>query len=182
MSELLRTFSALSRQDLMAEPVWRVLENWTGRVPADRFEIADIDPAFSDTEAFCGHYGVDPGVAANTVIVEAKRGSESHLAAVVMLAAGRADLNGVVRKALRARRLSLAPKDLAIQKSGMEFGSITAIGLPSDWQLMVDARAAVIPKLLMGGGLRRSKLLFPGQALLELPNARVIENMVKIDG
>jgi len=61
----------------------------------------------------------------------------------------------------------------------MEYGSITAIGLPPEWPVVVDARVLEVPKLVMGGGLRRSKLYFPGRALAELPNVMVLENMAK---
>jgi prolyl-tRNA editing enzyme YbaK/EbsC (Cys-tRNA(Pro) deacylase) len=175
-----RSYGALERPDLLADAVWRTLERWPGQTPAAEFEVIEIDPQFSDTEAFCEHYGIAPDQTANTVIVEARRGGESKLAVVVMSAGGRADLNGVVRKALGARTLSLAAKDAAVAKSAMEYGSITAIGLPSEWPLVVDSRVLEVPKLVMGGGLRRSKLYFPGRALAELPNAMVIENMAKL--
>lgn len=178
MSEF-KTFPALQRQDLLAEPVRHALEHWPGATDEGEFEVLEIDPEFSDTKAFCDHYGVAAGQTANTVVVEASRSREIRLAVVVMSAGSRADLNGVVRKALGARKLSLASKEVAVEKSAMEYGSITAIGLPPEWPLVVDARVLDVPKLVMGGGLRRSKLYFPGRALGELPNVIVIENMAK---
>jgi prolyl-tRNA editing enzyme YbaK/EbsC (Cys-tRNA(Pro) deacylase) len=173
----LKTHPALLRPDLLAEPVRRALESWRGEVAASEFEVVEIDPQLSDTEAFCAHYDKPAGETANTVIIEAVRGGERRLAVVVMSAAGRADLNGKVRKLLGARRVSLAPKDEAVSASKQEYGSITVFGLPADWPIIVDAKAAQVERLLMGGGLRRSKLLFPGRVLAELPNAQVVENL-----
>lgn len=174
-----RSYPALERPDLLAEPVRRALENWHGEMPAGEFEVLEIGPKYSDTQAFCEYYQISADQTANTVVVEASRGGSSRLAVVVMLAAGKADLNGVVRKALGARRLSLAPKDVAVEQSAMEYGSITVIGLPAEWPVVVDARVLKVSKLVMGGGLRRSKLWFPGRALADLPNVLVIDDMAK---
>jgi prolyl-tRNA editing enzyme YbaK/EbsC (Cys-tRNA(Pro) deacylase) len=159
MSEI-RAFPVSQRPDLLAVPVRRVLENWHGEVLADEFEVLEIDPRFSDTGAFCEHYGIAADQTANTVVVEARRGGDSKLAVVVMSAGSKADLNGVVRKALGARTLSLAPREVAVGRSGMEYGSITAIGMPSDWPLLVDKRVLEVPKLVMGEGYGAVSCIF----------------------
>jgi len=180
MSNALIRHPALERKDLLAGAVLETLLGWRGNVAVDQFQVAEIDPAFSDTEAFCDHYGINASQTANTVIVEATRGGVSKLAVVVMVAASRADLNGLVRKSLDARRVSLAPKDVAVGQSKMEYGSITAIGLPNDWPMLVDSRVLEVPSLTMGAGLRRSKLFFPGKALADLPNVQIIENLARV--
>jgi prolyl-tRNA editing enzyme YbaK/EbsC (Cys-tRNA(Pro) deacylase) len=179
MLNKLTTYPVLERKDLLAEPVLAALARWPKAGSIEKFEVAEINPAYSDTEAFCEYYGISADQTANTVIVEAVRAGERRLAVVVMLAASRADLNGVVRKALQARKLSLALKDVAVGRSGMEYGSITAIGLPDEWPLLVDARVLAVPRLVMGGGLRQSKLVFPGAALAELAHAQVVEDMAR---
>jgi len=60
-------------------------------------------------------------------------------AACVVLATTRADVNGVVRHRLGARKASFAPMDDAVRLSGMEYGGITPIGLPADWPVLIDA-------------------------------------------
>jgi prolyl-tRNA editing enzyme YbaK/EbsC (Cys-tRNA(Pro) deacylase) len=178
MAETLTTYTLSQRLDLVAEPVLAGLQQMG--VALNEFRVAEIDPAVSDSEVFCRHFGYDARRCANTVILEAVRGGVSKLAVVIVAAADRADINGVVRKALDARRVSLAPKDEAVSGSGMEFGSITAIGLPDEWPKLVDSRLLELPEVLMGGGFRRSKILFPGKLLEKLPGARVLENLVRV--
>ena len=67
---------------------------------------------------------------ANCVVVAAKRGGETRYAACMVLATTRADVNGVVRRHLDARKASFAPMDEAVGLTGMEYGGITPVGLP----------------------------------------------------
>ena len=107
----------------------------------------------------------------------AKRGGETRYAACVVLATTRADVNGVVRRQLDARKASFAPMDEAVARTGMEYGGITPIGLPADWPVLVDRRVAQSAGVIVGSGLRRSKLLVPGRALAELPGAEVLDDL-----
>lgn len=108
------------------------------------------------------------------MVVAAKRGGEVAHAACMVLATGRADVNGVVRKHLGARKVSFAPMADATSLTGMEYGGITPIGLPAGWPLLVDEAVAAAPHVVIGSGLRRSKILLPGKALAGLPGAEVI--------
>jgi prolyl-tRNA editing enzyme YbaK/EbsC (Cys-tRNA(Pro) deacylase) len=56
----------------------------------------------------------------------------------------------------------------------MEFGGITPIGLPAGWPILVDAAVAAMDAVVIGSGLRRSKIELPGAALGALPGAVVI--------
>jgi prolyl-tRNA editing enzyme YbaK/EbsC (Cys-tRNA(Pro) deacylase) len=60
-------------------------------------------------------------------------------AAWVVLATTRADVNGIVRKHLGARKISFARMDTAVSLTGMDYGGITPIGLPADWPILVDS-------------------------------------------
>lgn len=137
--------------------------------------VTAIDDKLSDTAAFCQHYGVGLDVSANCVIVEAKRGDKVWYAACIVLATTRADINGVVRKHLDARKVSFAPMDKATASSGMEYGAITPIGLPPDWPVLVDAAVVKTPYVVIGSGHRGSKLLVPGALLADLPNSTVLD-------
>ncbi|MFD0687151.1 YbaK/EbsC family protein [Actinomadura fibrosa] len=159
---------AAERPDLLADPVAAA----AGGV-ADA-EVAPIDPALADTAAFCAHYDVPLEASANCVIVAAKRGGEVTYAACMVLATGRADVNGTVRKHLGARKASFAPMDEATSLTGMEYGGITPVGLPAGWPILVDEAVAAAPHVVIGSGLRASKLLVPGKALAALPGAEVI--------
>ncbi|GGT89892.1 YbaK/EbsC family protein [Actinomadura citrea] len=159
---------ANERRDLLADPVAAAIGGLPGA------ETAGIDPDLADTAAFCERYGVPLDVSANCVVVAAKRGGEVAHAACMVLATGRADVNGVVRKHLGARKVSFAPMADATSLTGMEYGGITPIGLPAGWPLLVDEAVAAAPHVVIGSGLRRSKILLPGKALAGLPGAEVI--------
>ncbi|MFF0577030.1 YbaK/EbsC family protein [Streptosporangium saharense] len=158
---------AEERLDLLAEPVARVVAGLGA-------EVAEIDPGLADTAAFCERYGVGMDESANCVIVAAKRGGEVRYAACMVLATTRADVNGVVRRHLDARKISFAPQDDAVGLTGMEYGGITPLGLPEEWPVLVDEAVAAHPGVVIGSGVRRSKLAVPGALLAGLKTAQVI--------
>ena len=153
--------------ELLAEPVRAAL----GEIPA---YAAAIDPGLADTAAFCAEYDVPMATSANCVIVLGKRAGESTYAAVLVLATDRADVNGVVRKHLGVRKISFAAQDDAVGSTSMEYGGITPIGLPADWPVLVDSRVVEAGLVVIGSGIRGSKLLVDAGALAELPSATVL--------
>lgn len=137
--------------------------------------VAPINPDFADTAAFCAEYDVGLDISANCVIVEGRRGESSTLAAVMVLATDRADVNRAIRKHLGARKASFAPMDTATAESGMEYGGITPIGLPSDWPILVDeAVASADTWLVIGSGIRGSKIAIHSRDLAALPGAETM--------
>ena len=138
---------------------------------------APIDPTLADTAAFCEQYGVEPADSANCVVIAGRRGDITRYAACVVLATTRADVNGVVRRRLDARKASFAPMEEAVTLTGMEFGGITPIGLPAPWPILVDAAVLARGVVVIGSGLRRSKIALPSAALAELPNAEVVDGL-----
>jgi prolyl-tRNA editing enzyme YbaK/EbsC (Cys-tRNA(Pro) deacylase) len=175
MIDQLTRVPALTRPDLMAPPVAAALRAWEG--PGELVEVTEIDPTVADTAAFCERYGVAADESANCVVVAARRGGEQWLAACVVLANTRADVNGLVRRHLGARKVSFAPMEIAVAETGMEYGGITPIGLPAGWPLLVDAAAAATDRVIIGSGIRASKLVMPGALLAALPKAEVLENL-----
>ena len=155
--------------DLLAEPVARAL----AQAPSAR--VAPIDAALADTAAFCEAYGVAMEKSANCVVVAGRRGGEVRYAAVLVLATDRADINGVVRRHLDVRKISFAPMDEAVTLTGMEFGGITPVGLPDEWPVLVDSRVAAAGAVVIGSGLRASKLLVESGDLTTLPRAEVLD-------
>jgi prolyl-tRNA editing enzyme YbaK/EbsC (Cys-tRNA(Pro) deacylase) len=172
---------ALTRIDLLAAPVAAALQVWPVEAPIDveQVLVAPIDPELADTAAFCAAYGVGMEESANCVIVAGKRGDITRYAACVVLATTRADVNGIVRRHLDARKASFAPMEDAVEITGMEYGGITPIGLPKDWPILVDSRVIVMPHVIIGSGLRRSKIALAGPALGALPGAEVIEGLAR---
>jgi prolyl-tRNA editing enzyme YbaK/EbsC (Cys-tRNA(Pro) deacylase) len=172
---------AQSRLDLLAPPVAKALEVWPADAPidGDQVLVAPIDADLADTAAFCEAYGVTPDESANCVIVAGRRGEVVRYAACVVLATTRADVNGLVRKLLDARKCSFAPMDEAVRLTGMEYGGITPIGLPADWPVLVDARVVAVPHVIIGSGVRHSKIAIAGPALGALPGAQVIADLAR---
>lgn len=160
---------AADRLDLLAAPVAAALP--------DGCWVTEVDPDLADTAAFTAAYAVPLEVSANCVVVAGKRGGETTLAACLVLATTRADVNGLVRRELDARKASFAPMDLAVEQSGMAYGGITPIGLPADWPIFVDAAVAAVDLAVVGSGTRTSKLAVPGSVLATLPGARVLEGL-----
>src|SRR3954471_6960955 len=152
--------------ELVAEPVRPHLQ--------DGLWVSAIDADLADTAAFCEHYGIGLEVSANCVVVEARRAERTWHAACVVLATSRADVNGVVRKHLGARKISFASMDRAVSETGMEYGGITPIGLPADWPILIDAKVIDQQRVIIGSGIRGSKLLAAAEVLASLPNAEVL--------
>ncbi|MGY4911081.1 YbaK/EbsC family protein [Micromonospora aurantiaca (nom. illeg.)] len=177
----LKTEPARTRLDLLAPPVAAALREWPAEAPVDVDDVlvAPIDADLADTAAFCEAYGVGLEESANCVVVAGKRGGEIRYAACVVLATTRADVNGVVRKLLDVRKASFAPMAEAVESSGMEYGGITPIGLPADWPILVDSRVIATPHIIIGSGVRHSKIALPGPALGALPGARVVEDLAR---
>jgi prolyl-tRNA editing enzyme YbaK/EbsC (Cys-tRNA(Pro) deacylase) len=173
----LNVVPALDRPDLLATPVAAALAEWKNPVPVTEIGVAEIDPELADTAAFCERYEVAPGESANCVVLVGRRGGETKLAACVVLATTRADVNGVARRQLDARKASFAPVEAAVAATGMEYGGITPVGLPEGWPILIDAAVAAGPRVVVGSGVRRSKLALPGAALAALPGAVVISGL-----
>jgi prolyl-tRNA editing enzyme YbaK/EbsC (Cys-tRNA(Pro) deacylase) len=171
----LLTVPARDRSDLLAPPVVSALAAW----PVDDVLVAPIDPDLADTAAFCAAYDVGMEESANCVVVAGKREGVTRYAACVVLATTRADVNGVVRKLLDVRKASFAAMAEAVELTGMEYGGITPIGLPPQWPVLVDARVAAKERVIIGSGIRGSKIELPGAALAKLPGAQVIEELAR---
>ncbi|WP_150237261.1 YbaK/EbsC family protein [Nocardiopsis quinghaiensis] len=168
MSGELNWVRADRHPELLAAPV---LATVRGR---DDVRVAEIDPELADTAEFCGRYGMPMETSANCVVVAAKRGGEVSYAACMVPATRRADVNGTVRRHLGARKASFAPMDEATGLTGMEYGGITPFGLPEGWPVLVDEGVAAGGEVVVGSGVRRSKLLVPGKLLADLPGAQVL--------
>ena len=160
---------ASASTDLLAPPVVDAL----GTVPSAR--VAPIDASLADTAAFCEAYDVGLEHSANCVVVAGKRAGEVRYAAVMVLASARADINGAVRRHLDVRKISFAPHDDAVALTGMEFGGITPVGLPTGWPVLVDSAVVAAGDVVIGSGIRGSKLLVDARELAALAGAEVLD-------
>jgi len=170
----LRPLPALDHPELLGETVVAALRAWPG---ADRVAVVEIDPELADTAAMTEAYDVPLDASANCVVVAGRRDGEERIAACVVRADTRADVNNLVKRALDVRKASFLSMARAVEESGMEYGGITPVGLPADWRLLVDSRVLEIDAAIIGSGVRRSKLLLPGALLAELPDAEVLDDL-----
>jgi prolyl-tRNA editing enzyme YbaK/EbsC (Cys-tRNA(Pro) deacylase) len=176
LQERLNSRPSLDHTDLLAPPVVVALR----ALPADlsaAVTVAEIDPALADTAAFCERYGVLAAESANCVVVSGRRADVTTLAACVVLATTRADVNGLVRRLLDVRKISFASMDVAVSASSMEYGGITPIGLPLEWPVFIDRAVVDAGHVVVGSGVRRSKIVVAGSTLAALPNATVIDGL-----
>ncbi|MDO5501179.1 MAG: YbaK/EbsC family protein [Propionibacteriaceae bacterium] len=165
---------ALDHPELVAAPVAEALSG-LGATSDLRALVAPIDAELADTVEFCAAYGVHLAESANCVVVEGRRGDVTRLAAIMILATDRADVNKTVRKHLDVRKMSFASMETATSLTGMEYGGITPIGLPADWPILVDRGVVDAGLVVIGSGIRGSKIALDGAALAALPNAEVLD-------
>jgi prolyl-tRNA editing enzyme YbaK/EbsC (Cys-tRNA(Pro) deacylase) len=170
----LESLPAVSHPELLARTVHEALTEWAG---APEVAVVEIDPAYADTAAMSRRYDVPMADGVNCVVVMGKREGEERMAACLVRADTRADVNNLVKRTLDVRKASFLPMDRAVSESGMEHGGITPIGLPSGWRILVDQRCLDVPTAVIGSGVRRSKLLVPGRMLGEIPGADVLAGL-----
>jgi prolyl-tRNA editing enzyme YbaK/EbsC (Cys-tRNA(Pro) deacylase) len=171
MFDKLNPVPALDRPDLLAPPTLDAVR----RIP--QALVIEIDPAVSDTDAFCAAHDLPGDVMGNAALVMGKRQGEVRQCCALVLATRRIDVNGFVRRTLDVRSASFAPMDVAVAASGMEYGGITPVGLGPEWPVWLDETVRDVELLVIGSGVRRSKLLVPGAALLDLPGARLMPGL-----
>jgi prolyl-tRNA editing enzyme YbaK/EbsC (Cys-tRNA(Pro) deacylase) len=172
----IETVPALDRPDLLAPPVHAALAAWPG---SDRVGVVEIDPAIADTAALAEAYDLGMDTGANCVVVAGRRDGAERVAACLVRADTRADVNNLVKRTLDVRKASFLSMERAVEESGMEYGGITPVGLPEGWRLLVDPRVLDIEVAVIGSGVRRSKLLIPGSLAAELPRAEVVEGLAQ---
>jgi prolyl-tRNA editing enzyme YbaK/EbsC (Cys-tRNA(Pro) deacylase) len=149
------------RPDLMAESVFAALTSATSFLQAEIF-VAEIDPNNMGGDEFCAAYDVDPRNGANCVILEARRGEKVWNVGALVPVGHRMDIGGAVRRHVNARKIGVAPLENVLAETGMEYGSITAVGLPTEWTVLVDEKVADRDYVFIGSGKVRSKIRVPG--------------------
>ena len=143
----------------------------------DDVTSVEIDPAISDTAATRDAYDLQPNWLANCVVVGGRREGVEKIAACVVLASTRADVNNTVKRLMDVRKASFLPMEQAVELTGMEYGGMTPIGLPTEWPIYVDQRVIDESAVIIGSGVRRSKILLPGRLLARIPSVQVIDGL-----
>ena len=142
------------------------------------YELFACDPALADTAAFCAAYGFALEDAANTIVVLGKSDPPRY-AACIVLATHRLDVNRTIRDRLGTRRASFASAEETRALTGQEIGGVTAFGLPDGLPIWVDAVVMERPRIVLGGGSRRWKVLAPPSILITLPGVAVVEGLAR---
>lgn len=168
------TVPVTERLDLVAPPVAALLATWPH---AGEVGVVAIDPAHADTSGTVDVYGVPWEAGANCVVIMGRREGEERTAACVVRGDTKADVNNRVKRLLDVRKCSFLAHERAVAETGMEYGGITPIGVPSAWRLLVDARVPDTELVLIGSGIRGSKIILPGRLLAELPGVEVVEDL-----
>jgi prolyl-tRNA editing enzyme YbaK/EbsC (Cys-tRNA(Pro) deacylase) len=157
-------------------------------MPADPMVIADLeaksiryetmvcDPDLADTAQFCAAYDVPLDRSANTIVV-ASRKPEGHVAACLVLATTRLDVNGMVRRRLEVRKASFASAEQTKELTGMEIGGVTVFGLLNDVPVWIDSQVLTSDWVIIGAGSRSAKIkLDPGQ-FVGLDGVEIVDDL-----
>lgn len=168
----LTSLPVASHPELVAPAVASALARWRH---TDAVAVVEIDPALADTAALTAAYDLPLTSSVNCVVVAGRRDGEERIAACVVRADTRADVNSLVKRTLDVRKASFLAMERAVEQSGMEYGGITPVGLPDGWRLLVDRAVLAIDVAVVGSGTRRSKLLLPGRLLADLPGAEILD-------
>jgi prolyl-tRNA editing enzyme YbaK/EbsC (Cys-tRNA(Pro) deacylase) len=152
----------------------RVREVLAGLGPP--YELVPCDPALADTAAFCEAYGYRLEESANTILVHGKV-EPPRVAACVLLATTRLDVNRTVRKRLGVKKASFADPDMTVAVTGMAIGGVTPFALPDGLAIWVDTRVMTLDRIVLGGGSRSWKVVAPPALLTALPSVEVVEGL-----
>lgn len=141
--------------------------------------VSEINPEFSDGNKLCDKYKINKDMAFNCLIVECKRNDIIKYCALIVPIGYKYNMGTVVRKYTNSRIVSVAPLDYVLNHTNMEYGSITPIGLPNDWKILVDSLIKKQNQIIIGGGLVKSKISLPTDLFLKIPNVEIVEGIAK---
>ncbi len=168
----------IENKNLVSECIYDFVNNWNDEEKG-QFLVAKIDPTFADGNKLCEQYNIDKRIGFNCLIVECKRNDIVKYCALIVPIGYKYNMGSVVRKYTNSRVVSVAPLDYVLKKTGMEYGSITPIGLPKDWAILVDPLIKNQEQIIIGGGLVNSKISLPIELFLKIPNVEIVEGIAK---
>lgn len=170
---------AVDRPDLLAASTHAAISGWAAVEPAvaDAVVVTQIDPDLADTAAMTEAYDLPLAASVNCVLVAGRREGVERTAACLVRATTRADVNNAVKRLLDVRKASFLPMDRATAESGMEYGGITPLGLPAGYRVLADAAVGGDDLVIIGSGVRRSKIALPGSLLLRAPGVEVVDGL-----
>ena len=163
-------------KDLLPIQVYEIIRDFDreGLVKA-----AKIDPAFADGESLSREYEVPYEMELNCLIVEGQRGDTVKYAALVVPYGKRANMNAKVRTPLDVKKVSFADLNYVCEVTGMEYGSITPVGLPEGFMILIDESIFLQKEVIVGSGKANGKLLLPSDLFKKMDNCIVVEGLAK---
>lgn len=168
----------INNKCLVPDCIFDFVNNWIDE-EKDKFLVAEINPANADGIKLCNEYEIDNKLGFNCLIVECKRNEVVKFCALVVPIGYRYNMGSIVRKYTNSRIVSVANLEYVLEKTGMEYGSITPIGLPNDWKILVDPLIKQQEQIIIGGGYVKSKISMPTELFLKLPNVEIVEGIAK---
>jgi prolyl-tRNA editing enzyme YbaK/EbsC (Cys-tRNA(Pro) deacylase) len=138
-------------------------------------EVLECDPSLADTAAFCESYGIPPERTCNAILVVGKSDPLTYVCCVV-LATCKVDVNKTVSALLGIKRCSFASGEQTVEKTDMQIGGVTPVGIES-MPIYIDSAVAERETVLLGGGNRSSKLVLKPSEFNKLPNAQFIAGL-----
>ncbi len=140
------------------------------------YEVMPCDPELADTAAFCAAYGIPPGQSANAILVAARR-PVGPAALCLVLATHRLDVNGAVRARMGVKKVSFAPAEETMERTGMEIGGVTPFGLPDDLPVWIDQAVTEPEWVVVGAGSRSAKIKVDPAIFRLMPNVDIIDDL-----
>lgn len=143
----------------------------------DEIKVAEIDEQFIGGVELCEHYNIDKSQGANCLVVEGVRGESKTYCALIVPVGYKYNMSNIVRKEIGARIVSVANLEATLNITKMEYGSITPFGIPNNWLTFIDPLVLINEYIIMGSGLKKSKILIPSNILLSLPNSKILKGL-----
>jgi Cys-tRNA(Pro) deacylase len=134
------------------------------------FDVVRTDPP-STAEESAALQGIELGRLLRSIVV--RRGSDDYV--FVLVPAGRQIDWPKLRSHLGVKRLSLPDRDEARDATGYERGAITPLGSVRSWPVLLDASAADLDRVAIGGGARGVNLHLSADALVRALSAAVAD-------
>jgi len=140
------------------------------------FDVLTIDPDLADTAAFCQEYGYRLDESANAILIASKRPAGRY-SVCLALATTRLDVNHQVRSLMDVKKLSFAPSEMTTEVTGMMIGGVTPFGLPDGLAIYVDAAIVDVPRVIVGGGDRATKIHVDPEVFERVPATTIVEGL-----